>query len=1166
MIVTHVAGGLGRGSNRHSGFRSVSMAVCSLSIALTLIACAPPPTQDAGGGDSTADAVTDAATLDVERTEVDESPTDTAVDLATDSPPEVSDVPLATDVRVDATGPCRDDADCDDGVFCNGVERCLPGLPRSDARGCIAQSAAPCRAGQYCDEAGDRCLDQCDALPDADGDGLNAVVCGGTDCDDTDPAVHPGAIEVCDPENKDEDCNPLTFGERDRDADGALDADCCNRDPSGAAICGDDCNDHAGQIRPGVTETCNHIDDDCDGTVDDGLQVSLYPDADADGHGRRGSTRLAGHCPGDPRFSDVADDCNDSAPSVNPAQVEICDGQDNDCDGATDEEFNTVTWYRDQDGDGAGTAAGGTQQSCTPVPGYTLLAGDCDDHDSHRAPTRIEVCDGIDNDCNGRADYRLPAGDTEDDDQDGFVDARCPGARNTDCSDSDPDTHPGALEICDARDNDCNGMVDDATQTVNWYRDLDLDGHGDPATEQRSCTPLDGRIRTGGDCDDGNANIHPGIPDGCDGFDNDCDSLFDEDATLNPFYPDADHDGYGSSTALMACIPPPGHIGRTGDCNDSVAAVNPGATEVCDAVDNNCNGTVDEGAMTLCTLSNAAATCVAGACTVAGCTAPFGDCNATVTDGCEINLSNDVSHCGTCATVCTARAHATATCASGTCGFACVSGYGDCNGNAADGCESDLSADMNNCGRCLGRCPSPLNATGACTSGRCAITCDAGYHDCNGVLTDGCESNTDVDHDNCGACGAPCANVEDLCLAGTCIRPPYISTGVDGAFHPTQDTMLPARVYNFTTIVIPTGVRVTTNGTGVIELRARGDVQIDGILDLSGGNGGDGSVSTAGCAASTRGFNGGGGATGNPLAPGAAGLYGVCALPGGGGQGGNGTGGGSFLASGCGQGGTYGGGSGGSAYRFGGGGGGGFAGGGGGGGANGGSGGGAGASAGSDTGGAGGGPMAGGAGGGGSLAGLLAVYHGSSGWNNRCAGWGGGGAGGSIGETAAMDLPVATTFRPGSGGGAGGAGDCPGGPGGGGGGGGALRVTSYTRIVITGQVLAAGGAGGDGRYGNAGDSGAGGGGSGGVIYLVAPAVQTASTAVLSVAGGAPGTGAAGCGGHGGLGGRGRIRISVRTDPRQCSLAGTFTPVLVSACTASVTGGTPDRVFIAEYPN
>lgn len=110
---------------------------------------------------------------------------------------------------------------------------------------------------------------------DADGDGHDAVAAGGDDCDDSDPSRFPGNAEIADEDFHDEDCDPTTFGERDRDGDGFTDAAVCNRAPSGTLHCGRDCDDTNAAVHPTQLDVCNHRDDDCDGNRDEDQPCEL---------------------------------------------------------------------------------------------------------------------------------------------------------------------------------------------------------------------------------------------------------------------------------------------------------------------------------------------------------------------------------------------------------------------------------------------------------------------------------------------------------------------------------------------------------------------------------------------------------------------------------------------------------------------------------------------------------------------------------------------------------------------------------------------------------------------------------------------------------------------------------------------------------------------------
>jgi len=143
---------------------------------------------------------------------------------------------------------CALDSNCDDGEFCNGVERCMPGAGDADACGC-RPAVNPCAANQTCNEVFARC-EMC--LTDDDGDGHVSMACGGDDCDDADMNRFPGNSEVCDAPGHDEDCNVETYGSRDRDGDQFDDGACCNYDSGGAGRCGADCDDANAALVPGA--------------------------------------------------------------------------------------------------------------------------------------------------------------------------------------------------------------------------------------------------------------------------------------------------------------------------------------------------------------------------------------------------------------------------------------------------------------------------------------------------------------------------------------------------------------------------------------------------------------------------------------------------------------------------------------------------------------------------------------------------------------------------------------------------------------------------------------------------------------------------------------------------------------------------------------------------
>jgi hypothetical protein len=153
------------------------------------------------------------------------------------------------------------------------------------------------------------------------------------------------------------------------------------------------------------------------------------------------------------------------------------------------------------------------------------------------------------------------------------------------------------------------------------------------------------------------------------------------------------------------------------------------------------------------------------------CPAGFQDCNNNVIDGCEINLQTDVSNCGACGVTCN-LANATVACVSGVCSIVnCNTGFANCNGIVADGCEVNLNTTVNNCGSCGNTCSFP-NATAGCTGGTCVVvSCNTGFANCNGIAADGCEINLTTSVTNCGSCGNTCSfpNAFASCTGGTCV-------------------------------------------------------------------------------------------------------------------------------------------------------------------------------------------------------------------------------------------------------------------------------------------------------------------------------------------------------------------------------------------------------------
>lgn len=384
------------------------------------------------------------------------------------------DAPPPADGGIDASRACATDRECDDGLYCTGVESCVGGH-------CLA-TPRPCGTAQTCVEPARRCITLCATSEDADGDGARAVECGGTDCDDSDPDRYPGNTEVCDTLRHDEDCDTSTYGFRDADHDDYPDATCCNVDADGNMHCGNDCDDNMPGMHPALAEVCNGLDEDCDGLIDEAILIHAFVDADHDGHGVAGTGMDV--CAIEPGLARSSDDCDDVDAMRFPGNPEVCDAMmiDEDCSGVGNDVPGGC------DCTGTGTAVCGTVGRCT---GATHM---CDA--GHWTPCTIvpttEVCDRLtDEDCDGMIDEGLTRSCYRDRDGDGYASdaaaaevvcrdmtagragapwsgcpsgytARAPGAGTVDCCDSDGRAHPGAgaqtaRSACGTFDFDCDG-------------------------------------------------------------------------------------------------------------------------------------------------------------------------------------------------------------------------------------------------------------------------------------------------------------------------------------------------------------------------------------------------------------------------------------------------------------------------------------------------------------------------------------------------------------------------------------------------------------------------------------------------------------------------------------------------------------------------------------
>ena len=340
-----------------------------------------------------------------------------------------------------------------------------------------------------------------------------------------------------------------------------------------------------------------------------------FLDTDNDGFGDDEQTTKECLRPTD--YSEVGGDCDPGDDTVNPDALEVEDGVDNNCDGIVDE----GTPAFDDDGDGFSENDGDCDDAdvfLNPADvDFDLVStcdGDCDDQNASRYPGNSEICDGLDNDCvdgvpDDEADVdadgaQICAGDCDDNDPDvgpfdndgdGFTACGVPA----DCDDNDPNLSPEDSDAdgtstcsgdCDDSDPGLNGIDVDGDgfttcdgDCADLFPDLNLDdadgdgfttcdGDCDDADPMAYPADFDGDgwdTCADGDCDDADAAVHPGIPDPCDGVDNDCDGGIDEDGA-----PDLDGDGFNLCQ---------------GDCDELDEAVYPGAVEICDGVDSDCD-------------------------------------------------------------------------------------------------------------------------------------------------------------------------------------------------------------------------------------------------------------------------------------------------------------------------------------------------------------------------------------------------------------------------------------------------------------------------------------------------------------------------------------------------------------------------------------------------
>lgn len=483
-----------------------------------------------------------------------------------------ADTPCNRNTCNPQTGTCgmalvADGGSCEDGNPCTANEVCTAGACGDGLSVCQCATDSDCTGEDdgnlcngvwYCDKSGPQTVCKFNAA--------TAVTCTDTDVTDCEVAVCLPSTGTCtaavaaDSTACDDD-NPCTAGDTcgGGQCAGALATICNDNDPCTS----DGCDPISGCSYGPVVETCDGLDNNCDGETDEANATGCsvwYVDADSDGFASTEPsacvcakpTPVAGQVPGT--------DCDDSDKTIFPLATEACNGVDDNCDKVVDADGSAgcVPWYADADSDTYGDPATEVVCRCEgvqPPDGAVQNNLDCDPTSGSISPVGVEICNGQDDDCDTKPDDGFDL--CSDPDNCGACGATC--------------FLPKAIQGCSCGSGVAACQI--AGCETGWYNLNGVTGDGC----EYACTPS-------------------GL-EACDSMDNDCDGQTDEgndQIGCVQYFADEDGDGWGGDLVGCTCTPPLGYVLVGGDCMDDLSTVSPDDTPVCDnGHDNNCNGTDD---------------------------------------------------------------------------------------------------------------------------------------------------------------------------------------------------------------------------------------------------------------------------------------------------------------------------------------------------------------------------------------------------------------------------------------------------------------------------------------------------------------------------------------------------------------------------------------------